>query len=248
MKRENHIIDCSLLLQLWQDSGIVSAKKSELRRQKWTQIAEEYRSRKALPEPLEVKLLQNKWHKFIMGSNLLTSTSGEAVLAGQNDVVGGEADEVNNLLDESAMMVEVVPKVEPSASPATIDSDAASITATSPGEMKRKRRAAGMGGARKRHMTSSSSVAAGQNDRELEEMSETGKEALLNDTLLKSAEMELEAKREFWATKNKIAREELARAAAEKETALLNRNIAVANYNRATGKKIPFFPLLLERQ
>ena len=247
MKRENHNIDCSLLLQLWQDSGIVSAKKSDIRKQKWKQIAEEYRSRKALPQPLEVKLLQNKWHKFIMGSNLLTSTSGEIVLAGQKDVVGGEAAEVNNLLDESAMMVEVVPKVEPSASPATMDSIAASITATSPGEMDRKRRAAGIGGAKKRRKTSNS-VAAGQNDRELEEISEAGKEALLNDTLLKSAEMELEAKREFWATKNKIAREELARAAAEKETALLNRNIAVANYNRATGKKIPFFPLLLERQ
>ena len=247
MRLENHNIDCSLLLQLWQDSGIVSAKKSAIRRQKWTQIAEEYRSRKALPQPLEVKQLQNQWHKFIMGSNLLTSTSGEIVLAGQNNVVGGGATGVNNLLDESAMMVEVVPKVEPSDSPATIDSDAASITATSPGEMKRKRRAAG-GGARKRHKTRSNSAAARQNERELEEISETGKEALVNDTLLKSAEMELEAKREFWATKNKIAREELARAAAEKETALLNRNIAVANYNRATGKKIPFFPLLLERQ
>ena len=55
----------------------------------------------------------------------------------------------------------------------------------------------------------------------------------------------MEGKREFWRTKNGIAVEELEKASAEKEatlaqrvTALLNRNVAIANYNRVNGKKI----------
>ena len=84
----------------------------------------------------------------------------------------------------------------------------------------------------------------------LREICEVRKEAAereraLNETLLKAAEVELEGKREFWRTKNRIAVEELEKASAEKEatlaqrvTALLNRNVAIANYNRVNGKKI----------
>ena len=70
------------------------------------------------------------------------------------------------------------------------------------------------------------------------------KERLLNETLLQAAEVELEGKREFWRTKNMIAKEELERATAEKEaalarriTALLNRNAAIAEHNRVSGGK-----------
>ena len=46
---------------------------------------------------------------------------------------------------------------------------------------------------------------------------------MLNETLLKAAEVVLEGKGEFWRTKNKIAKEELERASAEKEAALARR-------------------------
>ena len=72
----------------------------------------------------------------------------------------------------------------------------------------------------------------------------------LNDTLLKAAQLELRAKTTFWELKNKKAafearkaEKECEKATAENFITLLNKNTAIADYNRATGKHIPLIPL-----
>ena len=72
----------------------------------------------------------------------------------------------------------------------------------------------------------------------------------LNDTLLKAAQLELRAKTTFWELKNKKAafeaqkaEKECEKATAENFITLLNKNTAIGEYNRATGKNIPLIHL-----
>ena len=76
------------------------------------------------------------------------------------------------------------------------------------------------------------------------------REKEFHDTLLKAAHLELKAKTTFWELKNKRAsfeaqkaEKECEKAAAENFIALLKKNTAIADYNRATGEVIPLMPL-----
>ena len=81
------------------------------------------------------------------------------------------------------------------------------------------------------HDSSSSKTDAMQDERESESV------------LLKAAQLELKAKTAYWELKIKQAERECERAATEAFIALLNKNTAIADYNRATGENIPLMPL-----
>lgn len=251
---EHHDIDRELLLQLWQESGIVSVKKTGTRMQKWKQIAENYCSKKSLAEPLDVKVLQNEWHRMIMGpiirqNGLIGATELKKELAAGVAIQG----EIDNQLEPK-------PPSSPRAARDSVETAAASAcsTTTATKEVARATEGAMVVGGQKR-----SEPSGGNEPRKrpktiddvtghdgidpkkkmLIEITEIRKEAaekerLLNDTLLKAAEVELEAKKEFWKTKNKIAKEELEKASADRITALLNKNVAIAKYNRVNRKKM----------
>ena len=80
-------------------------------------------------------------------------------------------------------------------------------------------------------VSSSSNTDAAQDERESESV------------LLKAAKLELRAKTTYWELKIKQAERECEKAATEAFIALLNKNTAIADYNRATGENIPLMPL-----
>ena len=256
---ENHDIDidCELLLRLWKDSGIVSVKKNGIRMQKWEQIARSYNSKKAPSDPLDVRALQNKWHGMITGrggSKLSFLQSGDALGATElrNEPTPLLVRAINKDIDRQQEH-----EPQPSSLCSAPDSVATKPTTkdlkTAVDVRQRRTQASPGNEPRKRQKTTDDDVIVQDcvhPEKDLREISEMRKEvlkkeSLLNETLLKAAEAELEGKREFWKTKNEIAREELEKATAEKEaaladriTALLNRNVAIANYNLSNRKKI----------
>ena len=251
---EHHVIDCEVLERLWRESGIVSARNNGNRTRKWKEIAWKYNSEKALADPVDVLALQSEWHEMITrrGSKFLKDELKKDLAPRQVRAI------LNNRLEnepqpqtrEAQQSVEVVPGF----STAIESKDMIGVEGemVSGGRHKRTE-SSDANEPRKRRKTYEDvnvqdSIDSGKNI--LIEINKIRKEAvekekLLNETLLKVAEVELEEKRDFWKTKNKIAKEELEKASAEKEaalaqriTALLNRNEAIAKYNIMNGKKI----------
>ena len=244
---EDHKIDCELLLRLWQESGIVHANHSK-RTRKWKEIAWKYNSEMApAADPIDIQTLQNEWHEMITrrGSKFLQKEL-------KNDPAPRRVrtilKDINNRLERQASSLE-----ESMAAASTCSTTKTLHEMVFDGS--RRLEDAGLENeTRKRQKTTDDEITH-QDDQNslnpkeaiLRDISEIRKEAaekerMLNETLLKAAEVELEGKREFWRTKNKIAKEELERASAEKEaalarriTALLNRNAAIAEHNRVSG-------------
>ena len=245
---EDHKIDCELLLRLWQESGIVHANHSR-RIRKWKEIAWKYNSEMApAADPVDIQALQNEWHDMITrrGSKFLQKEL-------KNDPAPRRVrtilKDVNNRLERQV------------SSPESTAAASACSTTKTLHEMVfdglRRHKDGGVENESLKRQKTTDDETIHQDDQNsihpkeamLRDASEIRKEAaekerLLNETLLKAAEVELEGKREFWRTKNMIAKEELERATAEKEAALarriaalLNRNAAIAEHNRVSGGK-----------